>query len=459
MIRYKILCFLLIFLKIQASAQWESLGDNLIPPNHRVYSIKIAPDQSIWALSTFDAFPPTNQLPEVHRSADGGENWIHTAIPEASSSYGNDISPIDSLTAFIALDTAGLYQTVDGGQTWSEVQTYPFDAIYVHFFNQNEGWVLGIDTTIQQRLAMSLTTDGGQTWIHSGHGIGQAEGTSIPINTNDFIVYAFSFNSAYDVSGNTIIMGRSAGNYWRSDDKGYHWTNHTTPLFDFGLMTSNVAIKDENTFMVAGDILFSNHTGSPAKNYTTKDGGLTWIEGRSGMTTAATRYVPDSDSVFVTVGHANFGWGEAGTAISYDYGETWERINSTSLIAIDFLDQNNGVGTCCNNIWPTANGQIHKWNFDLPTSVETLDVTTSNSLTIMPNPVINDLSIVTNDIFKSSKYLWIDIVSFDGKLMKRGKYSHNGRSLFISTKELPAGFYMLRVTNQDKMVVEKFIKE
>jgi len=453
----KILFFIFVFSIISQSkllAQWESLGDDIIPQDHRVWSIKVAPDESIWAISTFDDYPLVDQVPKVHRSADTGITWVNSEIPAAINNTGSDISPIDSMNAFIGLSTSGLFQTIDGGQSWAKVESYLFQAYYVHFFNLNEGWVLGGDNT--GSLVMSLTSDGGQTWTNSGNGVGQPSGTSVPINTNDFIAFTFSLNSSYDVHGNTIILGRSAGNYWRSDDKGYNWTNHETPLSAQGLMTSNVAMKDENTFMVAGDILVSNFSGTAAMNYTTTDGGLTWsIEGSSGMTAAATRYIPNSDSVFIMVGHNNFGWGNRGTAISYNYGETWEIIDNTSLITIDFINENTGVGTCCNNIWSTANGQIHKWNFELPTS--TIDIVESTLVKIIPNPVSDILIISTNGEFHTSK-LSVEVMSINGQRILFEEHP-NTSEIIISTRDLPKGVYSLRITDYQKSVVKKFIKK
>ena len=117
-----ILLFSIQFFYINLSAQWESMGDDIIPPGERVWSIKMAPDYSIWAVSTHDG-SPAGQMPKVHRSADGGENWINAGISEAWSSRVWDISPLDSMNAFIAADNKGIHQTTDGGQNWNKVES------------------------------------------------------------------------------------------------------------------------------------------------------------------------------------------------------------------------------------------------------------------------------------------------------------------------------------------------
>ena len=78
--------------------QWESLENYIIPKNHSVWSFKVASNESIWALSTIDNFPPTNQTLQVYRFGNHGANWTTTVIPAAISTFGRDISPIDSMT-------------------------------------------------------------------------------------------------------------------------------------------------------------------------------------------------------------------------------------------------------------------------------------------------------------------------------------------------------------------------
>ncbi len=436
-------------------AQWESLGNDIIPQNHRVWSIKVAPDKSVWATATFDAFPPSNQIPKIFRSIDEGNTWTDSEIPPAVSTYGWDISPIDSMNAFVALDTAGLYQTIDGGQNWTKVDSFVYRPFYVHFFNANEGWVLADDGT--GFLVMSVTEDGGQNWINISYSFGIPSGTSLPpLDAMESVLpFTFSVNSAYDYDSESIILGTTKGTYWISNDKGKNWERKNSPLEGLGLNLTNVAMKDENTFMIVADTEQGTFNGTTTVNFTTTDGGATWVEGNSGVTAAASHYIPNSDSVFIMVGHNNFGWGSEGTAISYDYGENWEILDNTSIIAIDFVDENTGYGSCCNNSWQTANGQIHKWNFDLPTS--TFEIIESELVKIFPNPVNNNLTISLNNKFKSGELI-IEIISANGKILSNSKTQVN-EQINIQTADLPKGFYSLRITGEKKSVIKKFVKE
>ena len=445
---------LTFFLSIESFAQWESLDPNIIPQNHRVWSIKVAPDASVWAIATFDNFPPTNQVPKTYRSTDEGQSWVTAQIPAAISSFGWDISPIDSNHAFIALDTAGLYQTSDGGQNWVKNDSFIYNPVYVHFFNAEEGWSLAYGDN--EGVVMSITEDGGDSWLFITYG-NTPLGTSLPfLDTDEGILpFSFSVNSAYDYTSESILLGTTKGRYIISNDKGKNWQRRGSPLEDLELNTSVVAMKDENTYMVAGDTEQVSFDGTPAKNFATTDNGTTWIEGSSGMIASAIHYIPNSDSVFIMVGHNNFGWGSEGTAISYDYGANWERIDNTSLIAIDFIDENTGYGACCNNGWFTANGQFSKWNFSLPTS--TVELAKIDVIKIMPNPVSHNLTVILNNQFQSENLI-IEINAANGQTISNFQMA-NREQVNIPVHDLPKGFYTLRITGNQESVIKKFIKE
>lgn len=452
-----ILIFSILF-SCGLSAQWQSTGDDILDQDHRVWSIKVAPDKSVWVIASYNAFPPTDQTPRVYRSADEGSTWTSSEIPEAVSNRGSDISPIDSSHAFIALTSAGLYQTSNGGQNWEKVTSYNYYSLYVHFFNAQEGWALGFDGF---DLVISVTEDGGQSWIDISYHLGIPSGTSLPpfIAGESVTAITFSTNSAYDYDSESIILGTRKGSYWISNDKGKNWKRNSTPLADMGLQTINVAMKDETTLMVASckeQGSYGNFTKSVS--FTTTDGGVTWTEGNPGVTVAASHYIPNSDSIFIVVGHDDIGLegqGDVGTVISYDYGKNWELIDNTSLVAIDFLDDKTGYGSCCKNSSEAANGQIHKWNLELPTS--TIEVVQSEKVTIAPNPVSNYLIISLNNEFQSED-LSIEIISANGQLFSITEVKSD-EPINLQMTNLPSGFYTLRIKGNRKSVIKKFIKQ
>jgi histidine kinase len=374
-----------LFFHSSLTAQWESLGDSIVPIGQRVSSIKLAKDHSIWLISTPDRLNTTEQILQTYRSIDEGKTWTSSSIAIAPSLQRHgDISPIDSLNAFIALGDYGLYKTTNGGRSWTKVQSYLHPCLFVHFFNAKEGWVFNgpvrgnILKDSKPPILNSVTKDGGNTWVQvGGEDWNQPEGTSLPEKDKmEFVAITYTLNSSYDYSGDTIVIGMGQGTYWLSRDKGFNWTRKDTPLSKLDLVTSTLSLKNTNTIMVAGNYFNSTVTTSvdrpPGRSpisFTTVDGGSNWIEGNPGINAAALHYVPGSDSVFVIVGHRYSYKGAQGTAITYDYGVNWEIIDNHRLIALDFIDKEKGIATCCNiDNWATANGAIYKWNLLLPDS-------------------------------------------------------------------------------------------
>ena len=447
-----------IVFQITATAQWDEISGGLTPTFWRYWSIKIADDSSVWAISTQDGQNVT-MPPRVHTSADDGENWTNTELEVPGGTAISDVEPIDATTAFVSLYMAnGLYKTTDGGVTWTAEKSYPHYPILIHFFNENDGWIFGGANT-NESLVMSVTTDGGATWTHAGGENNEMPaGMSLPEDqvTNESIGLGYSTKSFYDVAGDVIVMGRSNGYVWRSIDKGYNWERMETPLVDLGRIASNVAVKNANTFMVASDILANGgFNGTPTQNFATTDGGENWVSGMSGVTAGATAYIPNTDSIFITAGHNNFGWGSNGVKITYDLGQTWEFVSNTRLLALDFNAAGEGVGTCCNNSWFTADGQIYKWNFELPVGIE--NVVDNTSISLFPNPVGEELTIQLDDVF-SEQELVLQITNAAGQTVLNSRYNTNINST-ISVNDLPRGMYYLQLIGAEKRYNQRFIKE
>lgn len=438
-------------------AQWESIGLEVLPSFHRVWSIKMASDYSVWVFSTYDAFPlPVGEAPVVHRLADGSNEWISSRIPDSEMTIGSDIEPLDSMTAYAAAFFSGLIKTTDGSATWQKIDSYPFNPFFVHFFDEDNGWVAGADTTTNAFFVSSFTTDGGATWSHTGSApIGQAPGTSIPqLDPTEGVGIAYSANSSYDVVGDTIIMGRSSGAYWMSIDRGKNWERINSPLADMGLQCTNVAMKNHQEFLIAGNITINGSQEVAAVSFITQDGGATWMEGSPIVTPAAAHYIPGTDGIYIIAGHRAFGGeGAQGTAITYDYGESWEYIDDTRLIAMDFVDAEHGVATCC-NIWADTQGQIYKWNLEVPTPV--FEKPLSQHISLSPNPTSGPFELSFSEKPTSGK-ISVQIITYDGRIVKNITVPYSPK-ISLDISDLPAGLFFLKIGGGREVVTKKIIK-
>lgn len=446
----------LLFLPGIGAAQWELLKSNIIPVSHRAWSLKIAEDNSMWVLSTYDAFPPPAwATPKVHHSTSGGNSWTTADIDFGEGLYGNDIAPIDGQTAFMALNVlGGLSKTTEGGQSWETVTSYPYRPLAVHFFNETDGWVLGRDSS--SSLIISVTADGGGEWTHMG-GANWAEpaGTSLPPqNPPPAPAEFFSVRSFYDYADQSIIFGNADGSVWISHDKGYNWERKTTPLGNLNLVASNVTIKDDSTFMVVSDTEAGTNNSVPTVSFATLDGGQTWIEGSPGVTAGATQYIPGTDGSFVVAGHNDFGSGPFGSALSTDLGGNWEWAGSERILAMDFNSSGVGIGACCNNSWLTAKGQIFLWG--LINSTRENAALTGQPFEVFPNPAGEALQVN----FATSSLqgpLHFQILRMDGSVFQ----TYTGvleKTLTIPLNGLAPGVYFARLSGNEQVWVQRFVK-
>ena len=437
-------------------AQWTSLGENIIPDPYRTWSVKMAEDNSMWLVSTYDAIPPPNwATPKVHLSVSNGESWTTSDIDFGEGLIGNDIAPIDGQTAFLALSTlGGLHKTTDGAQSWTPVVTYPYWPLAVHFFNGNEGWVFGRDSN--SAMVLSVTADGGDTWTHLG-GVNwdQPPGTSLPSQDAPHTpVGSYFARSFYDYTAESIIFGSGDGSVWLSNDKGYNWERITTPLGGLNRTASNVSIKNSSTFMVVSDTETGTYNALPTKSFATYDGGQTWIEGSPGVTAGATHYIPGTFGAFVVAGHNDFGSGPYGSAVTTDLGETWEYLGADRILAIDFNSAGAGIGACCNNNWFTAKGQVFLWDQLIPT--REIATPYEQPFDVFPNPASEELQVQFAPSLLSGA-VEVQILQVDGSVLQT-YHGIQDQALTIQLAGFSPGIYLVRLSDDKGAWVQRFVK-
>ena len=445
-----------IFFSINLSAQWQSLGNDLVPIGYRVWSLKIASDNSMWAVSTIDQFPiPPGESPRVHISSDGGETWDTHLVDGVPGTTVWDIAPIDKNTAFVTT-WSGILKTENGGTDWEFYDGLPNAArgFYAHFWNKNDGLILWDDAA--STGAISLTKDGGNNWtdINPFDTLPEPFGTSFPpLETSESVgMRWYSTISEYSVRGDMMIMATGAGNYYFSKDKGFNWTKHETPFKESPRIISAIAFFDENTVMVSSDFDSESQTNGRSITHATNDGGVTWTQSFPEPVSGALHRVPGTQQSFILNGHNNFPWGKFGTYITHDLGATWERLDFTRTLAVFINDDDLGIGSCCNNSWFGAEGQIFKWENPLSDIAEK---TKPLQIALTPNPTLDFIKIsLENPILLRSAVA--EIYEASGKLIFTKKITDStGR---FDVRQLESGLYFFNLKTSEGTYISKFVK-
>ena len=103
----------------------------------------------------------------VARTDDGGQTW--TSKLDVDGLYFNGIHFIDDLNGWVVgegEDSASIYHTSDGGETWVEQWSGEAVLMQVRMVNNRIGWAAGGDLSTRFPTTLILrTTDGGQTWL------------------------------------------------------------------------------------------------------------------------------------------------------------------------------------------------------------------------------------------------------------------------------------------------------
>jgi photosystem II stability/assembly factor-like uncharacterized protein len=183
----------------------------------------------------------------IIRSMDEGETWQQAVTPRMDVRVFG-VAWCDSSTAVAVGDSAALWRTTDGGQTWSALTAIPgvtdqtFSA--VGFQPDGTGFIVGYQGLILK------STDKGSSW------------TVIPTSV-DADLFGFSFS---DQSFGMAVG--SKGVVLRTEDGGLSWSRLSTGFTDD--YTFGVAWLGKDTALVVGDWV----------HYTvlrmTVDGGQTW---------------------------------------------------------------------------------------------------------------------------------------------------------------------------------------
>lgn len=197
-------------------------------------------------------------------TTDGGKSWSqvmpapepHKDIQFIQRQYGFSLAAASNPNALLVTD--------DGGQSWSVVHAFPANLNVVHFSftNEKQGWVYATERVKHKgvelpEIAVYQTTDGGKTWSRAGklpqHGVSAIGGDWIHFfNSKDGLVQLTDFpNITFSVT----------------QDGSRHWSKQSLSL------PEPPGSQDKISFLSPRDGFIFQHTGKKTiKIYHTTDG-------------------------------------------------------------------------------------------------------------------------------------------------------------------------------------------
>lgn len=199
-----------------------------------------------------------------------------------------------------------IFETSDGGDTWSLVGTFNYDWWEVYFVDQDLGFIAGTNGNDGSFLK---TADGGRTWSNPAPGYfkGSFSATSDPVRLTS-VLFLDSANGF--VCTSETRYGR--GYIYRTSNGGSDWVVVISP----GERTGGLAYGNGTLYA------FANRGRNLLRSV---DGGSTWV--------SASNPFPFTDTDFPST---NYGFGVGGIrwlATTHNQGLTWETVPKYSLVA------------------------------------------------------------------------------------------------------------------------------
>jgi len=170
-------------------------------------------------------------------------------------------------------DYIAIYKTTDGGSIWTRVVdpdlnnlTMSFSKSGMTFINANRGWVTGSTNGVYDDLFLYQTDDGGNTWTQPSLPPPHGDAAYFQITGNmctSYPVMVFGANDALlPIQCHNYNTDSVEGWLYRSVDGGSSWTFTNLPV----VFTSRYAFINPTTGWMIGE----------KKIYHTTDGGATW---------------------------------------------------------------------------------------------------------------------------------------------------------------------------------------
>ena len=226
-----LLCFLLTTICLQAQDYWTEYSTSQPATNTGMSSISIVDDNVTW-LNMSCGTTGCTPIRRYSKTIDGGITWQTAAIdlgPDSTNLKIGNISGVSSTVAYASVNPTaavaqgGIWQTTDGGTTWTRQASATFSdsssfPSLVHFWNDNDGVTIGDPTN--GYFEIYVTSNGGSLWTRV-----PSSPALVPLDAEEYLI-----SNNFTVTENTIWVMTTFGRILKSTDKGISWTISQSPL-------------------------------------------------------------------------------------------------------------------------------------------------------------------------------------------------------------------------------------
>lgn len=201
-----------------------------------IHSILVDPnDPNHWHVAVSSA--------GVLETCDGGQTWVGRNrgmlmdyLPDPAADWGHDPHFVTACPGqpdhLWQQNHCGVFYSENGGQQWCKV-SHPEQGVHFGFpiaADEKDGrtaWVVPARAdaermAIQGGLFVARTSDGGETWSTFRNGLPQEN------------AYDIALRHALDIAGDTLCFGSTTGNVYLSEDRGESWRslgNNLPPVY------------------------------------------------------------------------------------------------------------------------------------------------------------------------------------------------------------------------------------
>jgi hypothetical protein len=402
------------------SANWDYLSNGL--QNTQVYRIAVSEgDSNIIMYGAQD-----NDVVVDHAGVCDGTNLF-------ADGFGCIIDPTSSSILFGEYQYGGINQSLDGGNTWSQVNVG----------SGNAGWNAPYKMNPLNHLELFAgldvfyhSTDGGNTWTALG-GLGGASYNYITefafAETNTQVVYSIGFDYT-----------QYLGLLYKSTDGGNTWLPIVAPALA-ALNISNVEVNDRDpneVWITAGGYLVAK------KVFHSTDGGTTWANISGTLPDLPARcitYQKNSPGVLY-VGMDN------GVYVISDSLTDWLPYYTglpnaiVKEIKVRYSTNDVFVGTYGRGVW-------HSKAYSHTNLVSGIADIAPMQFSVFPNPVGDRLTILAS---AEPHDAVIKILDEAGQTVKQ--FAMNKGEISISCDGIAPGLYLVSMESEGRRIIRKFIK-